>query len=225
MPTYNKGDFTQQGVDGYVDGSLELNQKRIVDVRVSSDDESETISDVNIKIRDELNDLEYDITGSNLATGENVIGGGGGGDSPFVYIKVNITNADTTHDLYDYDGNNTNPSLKSYFKDGDGSEISPYFTTVNGQINNLTAGSGNIVATKNGGTGIIYLIPTSCEKYINGSWTNIKEFQIGMTQFCTELASVDNVTITDDGYMYYFKLTDDTKIGEVNATLVGYIQD
>lgn len=78
MPTYNKGDFTQQGVDGYVDGSLELNQKRIVDVRVSSDEESETISDVNIKIRDELNDLEYDITGSNLATGENVIGGGGG---------------------------------------------------------------------------------------------------------------------------------------------------
>ena len=77
MP-YNKGDFTQQGVAGYVNGGLLLNNKRDVTARISTDEESAGIDSVDIKIKDRLNDIEYHITGENLSEGENVIGGGGG---------------------------------------------------------------------------------------------------------------------------------------------------
>lgn len=36
MP-YNKGDFTQQGIAGYVNGGLLLNNKRDVTTRISTD--------------------------------------------------------------------------------------------------------------------------------------------------------------------------------------------
>lgn len=76
MP-YNKGDFTQQGVDGYVNGGLLMNNKRDVTARISTDEESAGIDSVDIKIKDHLNDIEYRITGENLSEGSNVIGGGG----------------------------------------------------------------------------------------------------------------------------------------------------
>lgn len=76
MPTYNKGDFTQQGVDGYVEGGLHLNEKRCLSAKISSNEEAEGLDSVEINIHDHLNDLDYTITGENLTVGENVIGGG-----------------------------------------------------------------------------------------------------------------------------------------------------
>lgn len=90
MP-YNKGDFTQQGVAGYVNGGLLLNNKRDVTAHISTDEESAGIDNVDIKIKDRLNDIEYHITGENLTEGENVIGGGGGVDNPVLTVNVVTT--------------------------------------------------------------------------------------------------------------------------------------
>lgn len=78
MPDYNKGDFTQQGIDGFVEGGLHLNEKRCLTARISTDEEAEGLDSVEINIHDHLNDLDYTITGENLTVGENVIGGSGG---------------------------------------------------------------------------------------------------------------------------------------------------
>ena len=92
MP-YNKGDFTQQGVAGYVNGGLLLNNKRDVTTRISTDEESAGIDSVDIKIKDRLNDIEYHITGENLSEGENVIGGGGG-SSDISISEVTLVSSD-----------------------------------------------------------------------------------------------------------------------------------
>lgn len=75
MPDYNKGDFTQQGVDGFVEGGLHLNEKRCLTARISSNEETAGLDNVEINIHDHLNDLDYTITGENLTVGENFIGG------------------------------------------------------------------------------------------------------------------------------------------------------
>lgn len=87
MP-YNKGDFTQQGIAGYVNGGLLLNNKRDVTTRISTDEESAGIDSVDIKIKDRLNDIEYHITGENLTEGENAIGGGG---DTYLNPKISLT--------------------------------------------------------------------------------------------------------------------------------------
>ena len=76
MP-YNKGDFTQQGINGDVSALVRLNEKRVMKVVLSSDDESDNC-DISGKVYDLLNGTSYDI-GS---------GGGGGGDS---ILKCTIT--------------------------------------------------------------------------------------------------------------------------------------
>ena len=68
MP-YDKGDFTQQGINGDVSALVRLNEKRVMKVVLSSDDESDNC-DISGKVYDLLNGTSYDI-GS---------GGGGGGD-------------------------------------------------------------------------------------------------------------------------------------------------
>lgn len=80
MP-YDKGDFTQQGIDGKVSGGLLLNNKRDVDVLVSTNEEDSTLDLVAVTIEDHLNDLKYAFWGENLEAGEVYeIGAGGGGD-------------------------------------------------------------------------------------------------------------------------------------------------
>lgn len=63
MADYNKGDFTQQGIDGDVTALVRLNQKRIARLKLSSDDET---SGVNVSgyVFDELNGEKYPIGGS-----------------------------------------------------------------------------------------------------------------------------------------------------------------
>lgn len=69
MP-YDKGDFTQQGINGDVSALVRLNEKRIMKVVLSSDDESDNC-DISGKVYDLLNGASYDI------------GSGGGGGEGF----------------------------------------------------------------------------------------------------------------------------------------------
>lgn len=81
MPDFNKGDNTQQGMngDGWVWGGLDLNRKRLISVAVTSNEEDEGLDSVYLKVHDDLNNLDYIVTGENLPVGESTIGGGGGG--------------------------------------------------------------------------------------------------------------------------------------------------
>lgn len=223
MP-YNKGDFTQQGVDGKVCGGLLLNNKRDVDVLVSTDEDDSTLNGIAVTVEDHLNDLKYAFFGTDLEAGE-VYEIGAGGDSPIVYIKANITDVDANIDLYDYDSTYTYANLSSsYFTDESGTIFSPYFTTTHSRIVSGLTGTGSLVAGKNGGTGEIYFIPYLNEVYKNGQ--PVPSYAIciqkGLVDAITE---VSNVTITDNGYEYVFELTDPTAIGEMNISLKGYIPD
>ena len=59
MP-YNKGDFTQQGVAGDVSALVRLNEKRVIKVVLSSDDESSSVT-IAGTIFDVLNNETYDL--------------------------------------------------------------------------------------------------------------------------------------------------------------------
>ena len=74
MPDYNKGDFTQQGVDGFVEGGLHLNEKRCLTAKISTDEDSAGLDSVEINIHDHLNDLDYTFSGENVIAGTSVIG-------------------------------------------------------------------------------------------------------------------------------------------------------
>lgn len=74
MPDYNKGDFTQQGIDGFVEGGLHLNEKRCLTARISTDEDSAGLDSVEINIHDHLNDLDYTFSGENIIAGTSVIG-------------------------------------------------------------------------------------------------------------------------------------------------------
>ena len=82
MP-YNKGDFTQQGVNGHVNANVRLNEKRLVNIDMTSNEEAEGCT-ITGTVTDLLNDKVYNI-GS---------GGGGGGDSDFSTVPITINNPD-----------------------------------------------------------------------------------------------------------------------------------
>ena len=106
MP-YDKGDFTQQGINGDVSALVRLNEKRVMKVVLSSDDESDNC-DISGAVYDLLNGTSYPL-GSTTPTGtiaitENTepgspldiaqyryadvnVSGGGGGD----FIGANVT--------------------------------------------------------------------------------------------------------------------------------------
>ena len=62
MP-YDKGDFTQQGINGDVSALVRLNEKRVMKVVLSSDDESDNC-DISGKVYDLLNGTSYDLGGT-----------------------------------------------------------------------------------------------------------------------------------------------------------------
>ena len=89
MP-YNKGDFTQQGVNGDVSALVRLNEKRVMKVVLSSDDESDNC-DISGKVYDLLNGTSYDI-GSGVSgnieiteNGENI------NVAPYATATVNVS--------------------------------------------------------------------------------------------------------------------------------------
>ena len=90
MP-YDKGDFTQQGIDGKVAGGLLLNNKRDVDVLVSSNEDDSTLSLIAVTVEDHLNDLKYAFFGENLEAGEVYEIGAGGGSSITPILSLTTT--------------------------------------------------------------------------------------------------------------------------------------
>ena len=122
--SFNKGDFTQQGIAGHVNANLRLNEKRLVNIDMTSNEEAEgcTIAGT---VTDLLNDKVYNIgsgvsgnieiteNGENInvapyATATvNVSGGGGGGETPrFTINSTNETTYTATWDIgahYDKD--------------------------------------------------------------------------------------------------------------------------
>ena len=106
MP-YNKGDFTQQGVAGDVSALVRLNEKRVMKVVLSSDDESDNC-DISGAVTDLLNNEVYPIgagVSGNIEiteNGENInvapyatatvnVAGGGGTPTEVVYISGTFT--------------------------------------------------------------------------------------------------------------------------------------
>lgn len=104
MPDFNKGDFTQQGVAGHVNANLRLNEKRLVNIDLTSNEEAEGCT-INGTVTDLLNDKVYAIgsgVSGNIEITENaeninvapyatatvnVSGGGGDSDTATVTFK------------------------------------------------------------------------------------------------------------------------------------------
>ena len=80
MPDFNKGDFTQQGVNGHVNTTVRLNEKRLVSIDMTSNEEAEGCT-ITGTVKDLLNDKVYNI-GS---------GGGGGGSSTIILPMTEVT--------------------------------------------------------------------------------------------------------------------------------------
>ena len=114
MPDFNKGDFTQQGVAGHVNANLRLNEKRLVNIDLTSNEEAEgcTIAGT---VKDLLNNEVYGIgagVSGNIEITENgeninvapyatatVNVSGGGGDGTYEIRQVNVEN-NTEVDAY-----------------------------------------------------------------------------------------------------------------------------
>lgn len=61
MPDFNKGDFTQQGVNGHVNATVRLNEKRLVNIDLTSNEEEEGCT-ITGQITDLLNNIVYPLT-------------------------------------------------------------------------------------------------------------------------------------------------------------------
>ena len=60
MPDFNKGDFTQQGVNGHVNATVRLNEKRLVKIDLTSNEEAEGCT-ITGEITDLLNNTTYSL--------------------------------------------------------------------------------------------------------------------------------------------------------------------
>ena len=78
MPDFNKGDFTQQGVNGHVNATVRLNEKRLVNIDLTSDEEAEGCT-ITGTVKDLLNDKVY-----------NIGSGGGGGDDNIILPMTEV---------------------------------------------------------------------------------------------------------------------------------------
>ena len=108
MSDFNKGDFTQQGVDGHVRATLRLNEKRYVELDLTTNENARGCT-ISGNVHDRLNNLDYPIGAApsgNIEITENTAEGepldvsqyatatvnvsGGGGD--VWYGELTITN-------------------------------------------------------------------------------------------------------------------------------------
>lgn len=124
MPDFNKGDFTQQGVAGHVNANLRLNEKRLVSIDLTSNEEAEGCTIIGT-VKDLLNDKVYGI-GSGVSgnieiteNGENInvapyatatvnVSGGGGGSYTYV-INETVTTVDAVGSLTSVDVSQLTP--------------------------------------------------------------------------------------------------------------------
>ena len=152
MPDFNKGDFTQQGVAGHVNANLRLNEKRLVSIDLTSNEEAEgcTIAGT---VTDLLNDKVYGI-GSGVSgnieiteNGENInvapyatatvnVSGGG---SDFKYCEVTIV-CPTVGDVSGFTPANAEGVMyRGTFSVNNGDKIKCYYTLDEGEIAALLA--------------------------------------------------------------------------------------
>ena len=118
MP-YNKGDFTQQGINGDVSALVRLNEKRVMKVVLSSDDESDNC-DISGAVYDLLNGTSYSVGSAPSGTIEITANGtgidvsqyaladvnvsGGGGDSDWTWANVTLRDTIFTEDFDPVEG-------------------------------------------------------------------------------------------------------------------------
>lgn len=113
MSDFNKGDFTQQGVDGHVRATLRLNEKRYVELDLTTNENARGCT-ISGNVHDRLNNLDYPIGAApsgNIAITENTTEGepldvsqyatatvnvAGGGDSPVPMCEITVTNTSQT---------------------------------------------------------------------------------------------------------------------------------
>lgn len=92
MP-YDKGDFTQQGINGDVSALVRLNEKRVMKVVLSSDDESDNC-DVSGAVYDMLNGTSYSLGGSEPSGTITITENGTGLDvARYALADVNVPSA------------------------------------------------------------------------------------------------------------------------------------
>lgn len=93
MP-YNKGDFTQQGVNGHVNATVRLNEKRLVNIDLTSNEEAEgcTIAGT---VTDLLNDKVYSIGSAPSGNIEITENGENINVAPYATATVNVSGGGT----------------------------------------------------------------------------------------------------------------------------------
>lgn len=90
MPDFNKGDFTQQGVNGHVNATVRLNEKRLVNIDLTSNEEAEGCT-ITGTVKDLLNDKVYGIgagVSGNIEITEN---GENINVAPYATATVNVS--------------------------------------------------------------------------------------------------------------------------------------
>jgi len=92
MP-FNKGDFTQQGVAGHVNANLRLNEKRLVSIDLTSNEEAEGCT-ITGTVKDMLNNKVYGIgagVSGNIEITENTAEGETLNIAPYATATVNVS--------------------------------------------------------------------------------------------------------------------------------------
>lgn len=95
MPDFNKGDFTQQGVNGHVRTTLRLNEKRYVELDLTTNENARGCT-ISGNVHDRLNNLDYPIgaapSGGGMETAEVTFINSGGADTYYYltnFIRIN----------------------------------------------------------------------------------------------------------------------------------------
>lgn len=96
MSDFNKGDFTQQGVDGHVRATLRLNEKRYVELDLTTNENARGCT-IAGNVHDRLNNLDYPIGAApsgNIEITENTAEGEPLDVSQYATATVNVARGD-----------------------------------------------------------------------------------------------------------------------------------
>ena len=98
MPDFNKGDFTQQGVAGHVNANLRLNEKRLVNIDLTSNEEAAGCT-ITGTVKDLLNNQVYGVgagVSGNIEITEN---GENINVAPYATATVNVSGGSSYTEL------------------------------------------------------------------------------------------------------------------------------
>lgn len=93
MSDFNKGDFTQQGVNGHVRATLRLNEKRYVELDLTTNENARGCT-ISGNVHDRLNNLDYPIGAApsgNIAITENTVEGESLDIAQYATATVNVS--------------------------------------------------------------------------------------------------------------------------------------